>query len=151
MKERIRRVIGRNDLVDLPEFLLENIEAKVDTGAYTSAIHGSQVQVIEVNGRKRIVFHIMGSHQNGLEHQVFSTENFTEKYIKSSFGQIEKRFVIKTKIRLFGKLFRTEFSLADRTDMRFPILLGRKLLRNRFIVDVTQRNLSYVQKTQKQL
>jgi hypothetical protein len=50
--------------------------------------------------------------------------------------------VIKTKITIFGKKIRTEFSLANRRKMRYPILLGRKLLNKRFLVDVSQKDLS---------
>jgi hypothetical protein len=57
------------------------------------------------------------------------------------------RYVIKTKVTLFGKTFKTEFSLADRQQMRYPVLLGRKLLRNRFIVDVSLENVSFSQKS----
>jgi hypothetical protein len=147
MKEKPQKcLIGRRDLVDLPGFGLENIEAKIDTGAYTSAIHCSQIKVIERNGVKKISFHILGSHQEGLGEKVFITRNFKEKKIKSSFGQIEERFVIKTKVKLFGRVIRAEFSLSDRTEMKYPILLGRKLLKNRFIVDVSLYNLSYNQK-----
>ncbi len=139
-------MIGRRDTVDLPGFGLEGIEAKIDTGAYTSAIHCSHIKLIERKGVKKISFHILGSLQEGLGERVFITKNFKEKKIKSSFGQIEERFVIKTKIKIFGRIIRAEFSLSDRTEMKYPILLGRKLLKNRFIVDVSQYNLSYNQK-----
>ncbi len=133
-------------MVDLPGFGLQNIEAKVDTGAYTSAIHCSHIKLIERKGIKKISFHILGSDQEGLGERVFVTRNFKEKKIKSSFGQIEERFVIKTKVKLFGRVIRADFSLTDRTEMRYPVLLGRKLLKNRFIVDVSQYNLSYNKK-----
>ncbi len=147
MKEKWEKcLIGRRDLVDLPGFGLQNIEAKVDTGAYTSAIHCSRIKVIERNGVKKISFHILGSHQEELGGRTFVTKNFKEKKIKSSFGHIEERFVIKTKVKLFDRIIRAEFSLSDRTEMKYPILLGRKLLKNRFIVDVSLYNLSYNQK-----
>jgi hypothetical protein len=147
MKETLEKcLIGRRDMVDLPGFGLQDIEAKVDTGAYTSAIHCSHIKLIERRGVKKISFHILGSLQEGLGERVFVTKNFKEKKIKSSFGQIEERFVIKTKIKLFGRVIRAEFSLSDRTEMKYPILLGRKLLKNRFIVDVSLFNLSYNQK-----
>jgi hypothetical protein len=147
MKEKPEKcLIGRRDMIDLPGFGLQNIEAKVDTGAYTSAIHCSHIKLIERKGVKKISFHILGSHQEGLEEKVFVTRNFKEKKIKSSFGQIEERFVIRTKIKIFGRIIRAEFSLSDRTEMKYPVLLGRKLLRNRFIVDVSLYNLSYNQK-----
>jgi hypothetical protein len=147
MKEKPEKcLIGRRDMIDLPEFELQNIEAKVDTGAYTSAIHCSHIHVTERKGVKKISFHILGSHQEEVGRRVFTTKNFKEKKIKSSFGQIEERFVIKTKIKLFGRVIRAEFSLSDRTEMKYPVLLGRKLLKNRFIVDVSQYNLSYNKK-----
>ena len=66
--------------------------------------------------------------------------------IRNSFGVSEKRFVIKTHIIVFGRTIQTEFTLADRENLKNPVLLGRKLLRNRFIVDVSQKNLSYLAK-----
>ncbi len=146
MKEKTKYIIGRNDRIDLPEFNLKEIQAKIDTGAYTSAIHCSQIMLIEENGTKKISFHILDADDVALEERVFTTDNFKEKLIKSSFGQVEKRFVIRTKIKLFGRTINTDFSLTDRAEMRFPILLGRKLLRNRFLVDVSLTNLSYKQK-----
>ena len=83
----------------------------------------------------------------GEKHKKFVTEHFELKAVKNSFGQTEMRYVIKTKVTLFGKTFKTEFSLADRQQMRYPVLLGRKLLRNRFIVDVSLENVSFSQKS----
>ena len=142
----VKDVIGRKDLIDFPQLGLENIEAKIDTGAYTSAIHCSQIKLIRKKGIRKISFHILGTHQVGVGHRVFTTADFKEKKIRSSFGHVEKRFVIKTKIKLFNRVIRAEFSLSDRTEMRFPVLLGRKLLKNKFIVDVSLCNLSYNQK-----
>ncbi len=140
------QVIGRRDRADFPEFGLFDIEAKVDTGAFTSALHCAQVKVIEVKGIQKISFHILDAHRPDVELRRFATRFFTRKKIKNSFGQSELRYVIKTKIVLFGRTIRAEFSLADRTEMRYPVLLGRKLLRNKFIVDVTHADLSYQQK-----
>lgn len=133
-------VIGRNDLIDFPELGLTNVRAKVDTGAYTSAIHCYKVQVM----KGRLTFYLPAHRSE--KHQKFTTEQFALKAIKNSFGQIEMRYVIKTKVVLFGKIIKTEFSLADREQMRYPVLLGRKLLRKRFLVDVSLENLSYSQK-----
>jgi hypothetical protein len=143
MPEKTKLLIGRLDRVDLPEFDLENIDAKIDTGAYTSSLHCNQIRLIEENGVPKISFHILGDAPEGLNLREYRTANFKEKLIRSSFGQIEKRFVIRTKVILFGKAYKTDFSLSDRTEMRYPILLGRRLLRKRFIVDVSLRNLSY--------
>jgi hypothetical protein len=133
-------IIGRTDVIDFPDLGLSNVRAKVDTGAYTSAIHCYKVSVV----KGKITFYLP-AHRNE-KHQKFTTEQFELKAIKNSFGQTEKRYVIKTRVVLFGKTFKTEFSLADREQMRYPVLLGRKLLRNRFLVDVSLENVSYSEK-----
>lgn len=131
------------DKVDLPELGIENAKAKIDTGAYTSAIHCTKIRLkdealsfffpIEIEG-KRVT-------------QKFQTRTFTRKVIRSSNGKQESRFIIKTKIILFGKSFVTDFSLSDRSRMKNPVLLGRKLLKGKFIVDVSKKNLSFDSKT----
>jgi hypothetical protein len=135
-----KRVIGRTDIVDFPELGLTDVRAKVDTGAYTSAIHCYKVRVV----KGKITFYLPAHRSE--KHQKFTTDKFELKAIKNSFGQTEMRYVIKTKVVLFGKTYKTEFSLADREQMRYPVLLGRKLLRNRFLVDVSLENVSYSQK-----
>jgi hypothetical protein len=61
----------------------------------------------------------------------------------------EHRYIIQTTIKIFDEEIQTEFSLSDRDALRFPILLGRKILRNRFVIDVTKKNLSYRNKKKK--
>lgn len=141
------KVIGRTDIIDMPELGLHNIDAKIDTGAYTSSIHCSRIRLKkETDGTELITFTIPGSrlHEKGVHH--FKVREFEERNIRSSNGQIQKRYVIKTQIILFGRKIRAEFSLADRSSMKFPILLGRKLLQGRFIVDVSKKDLSYLEK-----
>ncbi len=134
-------VIGRADVIDFPDLGLTDVRAKVDTGAYTSAIHCYKVRII----KEKLTFYLPA--HRGEKHKKFVTEHFELKAVKNSFGQTEMRYVIKTKVTLFGKTFKTEFSLADRQQMRYPVLLGRKLLRNRFIVDVSLENVSFSQKS----
>ncbi|MBB3836533.1 hypothetical protein FHS57_000515 [Runella defluvii] len=132
-----KRVIGRNDMIDFPDLGLTNVRVKIDTGAYTSSIHCFKISVEE-----GVLSFFLPAHRSE-KHQKFTTDQFELKAIKNSFGQTEMRYVIKTKVILFGKSIRTEFSLADRSQMRYPVLLGRKLLRSRFLVDVSLENLSY--------
>lgn len=136
-----KKVIGRSDKIDLPELGLVEIDAKIDTGANRSAIHCSQIQRHNQNGVDQITFHIPLDSSHGTN--IFHSTDFFQKKIKSSSGHIEERYVIKTTVILFDKKIRTTFSLTDRAEMKFPILLGRKLLKSRFIVDVEESNLSY--------
>ncbi|WP_373524134.1 RimK/LysX family protein, partial [Aquiflexum sp.] len=66
----------------------------------------------------------------------------SQKKVKNSFGQAEVRYKVSTKVIMFGVEFEAEFTLTDRSKMRNPILLGRKILIGRFIVDVQEANLS---------
>ncbi len=136
--------IGRVDRIDIPEFGLENIEAKIDTGANRSSIHCSNIEHKVVDGEDCIFFKIPLSSKGN---DVFHSNDFFKKKIKSSSGHIENRYVIKTTVILFGKRIKTSFSLTDRTEMKYPILLGRKLLKSRYIVNVAEENLSFKQKT----
>jgi hypothetical protein len=135
-----KQVIGMTDVTDLPDLGLFGVEAKVDTGAYTSALHCKDVRLVESEQGTLLSFCII-QHSSALP-QRFYSDTFTERTIRNSFGVAERRYVIKTKIVLFGRRIRAEFTLADRERMRYPILLGRKLLKNRFVVDVSQKNLS---------
>jgi hypothetical protein len=143
-----KTLIGRSDKIDLPDFGINNISAKIDTGAYTSSIHCSS-QKVTGKKNKTLTFKIIDSLNTEFEENNHSTKEFTERNIKNSFGHIEKRYIIKTKIRIFNQIIETEFSLSNRANMRHPILLGRKLLKSRFIVDVSKFNLSYKKKRKK--
>lgn len=139
--------IGRIDKIDLPEFGLENIEAKIDTGANRSSIHCSRIEHRDFDGVDSIVFSI--PLDNNDDETLFHSSDFTTKNIRSSSGHVEERYIIKTTVVLFGKQIKTSFSLTDRTEMKFPILLGRKLLASRYIVDVDLTNLSHQLKNNK--
>lgn len=143
-KQKNKILIGRSDKIDLPDLGLYNISAKVDTGAFTSSIHSAEIKITGKKTRK-LSFRIVDPHTE-LESKEFSTTSFDQREIKNSFGQSEKRFIITTKLLIFGKVFDTEFSLSDRANMKHPILLGRKFLGEGFIVDVSQYNLSYKEK-----
>lgn len=136
-------VIGRKDKGDFPDLSLNNIDLKIDTGAYTSAIHCHRIAVKEVDGKQLLTFTLLDPSHPQYENKEFSTDSFKEKRIKSSFGTSEKRFIIKTNIRLFGKKYAITLSLSERGEMRFPILIGRKFLMGKFIVNPSKYDLSY--------
>jgi hypothetical protein len=146
-----RRTIGRIDKIDLPGMNVFNVEAKVDTGAYTSSIHCSDIHVIKEENRQKLSFHILDDSIPGLIQREFITEDYKRKLIKNSFGHSEERFIIKTQVLIFGQLIETHFSLSNRDNMKYPILLGRRFLRKRFVVDVARKNLSYSRKQKKKI
>lgn len=139
-----KQIIGRTDKVDFPEFDLTNIDVKIDTGAYTSAIHCSQV-VEESNGLRCTFSHQGRPDFNNKE--VFFTA-YSKTGVKSSNGHKENRFKIRSSIVLFGKTYKINLTLSTRDDMRFPVLIGRQFLKNKFLVDVSLENISFNMKTQ---
>ncbi|KFD40007.1 ATP-dependent zinc protease family protein [Schleiferia thermophila] len=142
-KERPIYLIGASDHIDLPEFNVFDLACRIDTGAATSALHCHNVELHTINGKPAISFMLLDPEHPYYQNKKYYSFEFFEKVIKNSFGQTEKRYSIKTTIVLFGKKFKTEITLADREKMKFPLLLGRKLLRRGFLVDVRQKDLSY--------
>jgi hypothetical protein len=137
------QILGRSDRVDLPELGLENIHAKIDTGAYTSSLHCSSAKV--VNGQLEFV--LLDEEHPEFTGMKFKMNRYTQREVKNSFGEAELRYIIRTTIKIFNRKIRAEFSLSDREKLRFPVLLGRKILRNRFLIDVTKKDLYYHSKS----
>ena len=117
-------LIGRRELAWLPDFGLAEVKAKVDSGAYTSSIH---VSFCQQEGKVLRVIFLDDKHAA-----------FTKK-VKSSTGQVQERFFVFGSIEIAGEKFNTEFSLTMRQGMRYPILLGRKVLNKRFIVETSKK------------
>jgi len=138
----MKQIIGRKEKITLEEWGLKNITAKIDTGAYTSAIHCEYTQVKMLGGKEVLEFIVLSPSHKLYKHQLISTERFSRKKVKNSFGQVEIRYKVSTKIRIFDQAFEAEFTLSERSKMKNPILLGRKLLKGRFLIDVDKVHLS---------
>lgn len=137
--------IGRIDRIDLPDWDMCAIEVKVDTGAYGCALHCHHVEIVERDGVEVLRFKLLDPHHPEYDNRFIYAQQFSRKKVRSSSGQVEHRYSVKTTIRLFNKKYRTEFSLTDRQKMRYPVLIGRKFLNKRFLVDVSKQDLSYQQ------
>jgi hypothetical protein len=133
------QVLGRADRVDLPKLGLFDVHAKVDTGAYNCSLHCSEVNVVN----NCLEFILLDPDHPEYTGSKFVFKKFKQKQIRNSFGESELRYVIKTQIKIFERLIRAEFSLSNRGNLKFPVLLGRKILRDRFVIDVTQKDLYY--------
>jgi hypothetical protein len=140
-------IVGRYDRVDLPQLGLFDVHAKVDTGAYRSSIHCHQVQIVD----GVLEFVLLDEEHSEFTGKKLKFSEFYLRDIKNSFGETERRFVISTTLKFFNEEITAEFSLCNRGSLKFPILIGRKILRNRFIIDVKKKNLSYKQKRKQQV
>jgi len=124
-------VVGWRELVSLPELGLTGIPAKIDTGARTSSLYAHVLDDFVRDGERFVRFAV----DWGGERHFCEAIHVDLRGITSSNGDKQTRFVIKTPLTI-GKLrFRAEISLADRSQMQFPMLIGRSALRRRMVVD----------------
>ncbi|MEO1220844.1 MAG: RimK/LysX family protein, partial [Pseudomonadota bacterium] len=124
-------VVGWREMVALPALGLTDIPAKIDTGARTSSLHAEVLEEIEREDGKYVRFAV---DWDGVRHECEAI-HVDVRGITSSNGETQMRYVIKTPLKIGDKQFKAEISLADRSDMKFPMLIGRSALRRRFLVD----------------
>jgi len=139
MIKKHKTIIGRIDKANFPDLNLNDIAIKIDTGAYTSSIHCKDIQ--EENGVLKCRF-LDKQHPN-YNKKLFVFEEYDTVTVRSSNGLAEKRYGIKSSIKLFGKIYKISLSLSDRKEMRFPVLIGRKFLNNKFVVDPQLKDISF--------
>lgn len=137
-----KKIIGRKEKITLPDLGLKSVWAKIDTGAFTSSLHAEDIREEEENGKMVLKFEILMSGHKDFTGKTLSFEEYKQKKVKNSFGQTETRYLVVTRIKIAGETFSAEFTLSDRSSMKNSILLGRKILQNKFLVDVNRVNLS---------
>jgi len=135
-KNKPKQIIGRREIVDFPELGLTGISAKIDTGAYSNTLHCRDIRIVE----KELCFKLLDPSHPIYYEKEHCFENFSQKRIKNSSGETEKRYAIKTKIRIAGRTIKSIISLTNRGNMRYPVLIGRRLLKNKFVVDVSLKS-----------
>ncbi len=143
MEVVVKKIIGRKDLVSFPEFELENVPVKIDSGAYSSSMHCQSIEVVEFGEKEQLRVIFLDSGISGYTGKEVIFDDFKTKVVKSSNGIAQERFFVKGTVRLFGETYETVFSLTERTGLRNPILLGRRLLNKRFLIDTSKTNCSY--------
>ena len=136
-------IIGRAELLHFMDFDIADVPAKVDTGAYRSAVHASN---ISVGDDGRLYFKILGNHPVcGALAKEYNTKEYSVVNVANSFGHEEKRYEVKLRVKLGPKLFKATFTLADRSKKIYPILIGRKMLNNRFLTDTAETSVNRIE------
>ena len=129
--------IGRTATAAFPAEDIRDIPVKIDTGADGSSIWASDLD-IDGNGVLHFVLFGIGSpYYSGKRH---STKQYTAHLIRSSNGQAQVRYKVTLSIVLAGKQIRGSFSLADRSQNTYPVLVGCRLLNKKFLVDVSKHS-----------
>lgn len=127
-----KAILGRVEQVTFPGLIDEKIHARIDTGAKKSAIWVSSAEVID--DVLHIIFFDKG--QVGYTGDVITFNEYGRTVIASSNGHTAKRYTVKLTVRVGGRRIKATFTLADRSTQVYPILIGRNVLHNKFIVDV---------------
>lgn len=141
------QTIGRVEVVDLPEWELLELEAKIDTGAYSSSLHCHHIEEFKKDGKSFVRFNLLDPEHPAYNEKLFELPIFDQRDVKSSNGQIQTRYFVKTNIDFFNTTYPIELSLTDRSEMKYPLLIGRKFLTGKFVVNVQQKNLSLKKRT----
>lgn len=138
-RSKPRKIIGRRAIAILPELNIESVVAKIDTGAYSSTLHAVNIHIEKKGATDELVFDIIPGEfiqtKSG-KTETYRVRDFYTQKVRSSNGHIQVRYTIKTKISLDNIRFMASITLSDRSAMGYPLLIGRKLLRSRFIVNV---------------
>jgi hypothetical protein len=128
-----KKLVGRSTYVDFPEVGLLNIPTRVDTGARLSSLWATAE---EKKGVLRVVF--LGQGNSQYTGKVHEFSEYEQVVVASSMGHMQTRYKVKLLIKIKGKKIRAQFTLADRSAQVYPVLVGRNVLRGKFIVDVKQ-------------
>ncbi len=127
-----KNVIGRTVLVDVSSICC--VPAKTDTGADFSSIWASGVE--EVDGKLYCTLFDTSSPYYTGERLSFTPGSYVRTRVASSSGHRQARYAVVLPVNVAGRSLDARFSLANRSTMLYPILLGCDMLAGRFLVDV---------------
>ncbi len=128
------RIMGWREYIRLPGLGLGPIVAKVDTGARTAALHALSVALLADDDGDRVRFNAVVDETRQIT-RVCSLPLHGVKRVKNPGGAVEDRYVIETEIEVGPYRWLGLFTLTDRADMGFPILIGRSTIKGRFLVN----------------
>ena len=108
------------------------VKAKIDTGADSSSLHCECITPYERDGEQWVKFTITDIDDQSVsyEKKVLRTTK-----VKRHFGEVQERIVVRMGICIGDKYGETDVSLVDRSGFNYSLLIGRKYLKDKFIVD----------------
>lgn len=133
-KRRLKVVIGRVERINFIDADMIGVPAKIDTGAYRSSIWATDIN--EKDGE--VEYKLLGPSSEWYNGKTLRTSNFKIVDVENSFGHSEKRYSVHIKVKMGPKIVTSNFTLSDRSTKIYPVLIGRKLLKGKFIVDVSE-------------
>lgn len=139
IEKKEKEVIGRLERISLPEFNIYNVEAKIDTGAYNGSIHVSNIEEIMDGDVLILKFTLLDEEHPEYNGKVFETRSFQKKVVRNSSGSTDVRYLIPVRLILKNREFDVKLGLSNRKDMRYPVLIGRKIIKKHFVIDAARK------------
>lgn len=143
MKTKHLPIIGNSVRITVAG--IKDVPAKVDTGAESSSIWASNIVLTPENQLEFCLFAPGSEFYTG---EVLKTQEFRAMQVRNSTGQISIRYRVHLSTVIEGKRIKVGFTLADRSRNNFPVLLGRRMLNNKFLVDVSRLDVPYPTRTE---
>lgn len=134
MATKPKTTIGRAEQIDFPKGKVQGVPAKIDTGAYRTSVWATGIK--EEDGV--LYFTLLGPESDYYSGVELSVNEYEIVEVENSFGHREERYSIMMSIRMHGRRVRTNVTLSDRSNKTYPVLIGRKMLKGKFIVDVSR-------------
>jgi hypothetical protein len=128
-------VVGWREWAGLPDLGIARVKGKMDTGARTSALHANSIHAFEADGAPWVRFDVTGESEHVPWHEA---EVADRRLVRSSNGETELRFVIRTSLLLAGRTWKVELTLTNRERMDLPMLIGREAMAERVLVDAAR-------------
>jgi hypothetical protein len=133
--------IGWREWVGLPDLRVAAIKAKVDTGARTSALHAYNVQPFRRGGTLWLRFELHPIQRSEGMKVACEARAVDERAVRNSGGGVERRYIIRTLLKLGERSWPIELALANRDQMGFRMLLGRTALEGRALIEPGRSDL----------
>jgi hypothetical protein len=127
--------VGWREWVRLADLGVGAIKAKIDTGARTSALHAFAIEPFRKSGALWVRFEVHPVQRSSMVKIRCEARAIDERAVRNSGGQVERRYVIKTRLTLGDGSWPIELALANRDQMGFRMLLGRTALEGRALIE----------------
>ncbi len=127
-------IIGACEWVALPELGIDRLRARVDTGARSCALHALNIRPFQRDGQDWVAFRIHTDHPKSASDQDCECRLNGTRIVRSTSGEAEQRFSIRTSIVIGHSRWRVNITLTNRERMRYRMLLGRTAMENHALV-----------------
>jgi hypothetical protein len=135
-------LIGWKEFIDFPDWGIRHVRAKVDTGAWTSALDVASYDLRHTaEGGLVATLRLAWDRRRPQKLSVVETPVLRTVVVSNSSGMREQRPLIETLVRLGPRVKPVRLTVANRAGMRFRVILGRQALAGDFVVDVSEKYL----------